>query len=53
VRKRASDAVESLEAGNHLGALGALDGIAERVRELSTVLQLIQDLSLRKEPRAK
>lgn len=47
VSKRADDAVDCLRNRNHLGALGALEGLDQRVRELSTVLKLVHDLSYR------
>ena len=48
LHKRMGEAAECLRDGNHLGALGALEGIEERLRELSTALKLIQRLSYRK-----
>lgn len=48
VEKRIGEAVECLRDGNHLGALGALEGIHERVIELSTALKIIHELSYRK-----
>lgn len=47
--ERLGEAVASLRDGNHLGALGALDGVERRTLELSVALKLIHDLSYRKE----
>jgi hypothetical protein len=48
VHKRIGDAVECLRDGNHLGALGALEGVDKRVLELSIVLKVTHDLSYRR-----
>jgi len=48
LHKRLGEAVECLRDGNHLGALGALAGVDEQIRELSTALKLIQRLTDRK-----
>ena len=48
LHKRLGEAVECLRDGNHLGALGALAGVDEHVRELSTALKLIPRLASRK-----
>ena len=46
---RLGEAVECLRDGNHLGALGALEGVEKRTLELSIALKLIHDLSYRKQ----
>ena len=48
IYERMGEAVECLRAGNHLGALGALAGVDEKLRELSTALKLIPRLEYRK-----
>ena len=48
LHKRLGEAVECLRDGNHLGALGALAGVDEQIRELSTALKLIPSLLYRK-----
>ncbi len=47
LHKRMGEAINCLQNRNHLGALGALTGLEERLRELLTALQLIHDLSYR------
>jgi len=49
LHKRIGEAVECLRDGNHLGALGALAGVDEQIRELSVALKLILRLEYRKE----
>jgi len=46
--QRIGEAAECLKDGNHLGALGALTGIDDELRELTTALKLIQRLPDRK-----
>lgn len=48
LHQRIGEAVECLREGNHLGALGALEGVDEQIRELSTALKLIPRLEYRK-----
>jgi len=48
LHKRLGEAVECLRDGNHLGALGALAGVDELFRELTTALKLIPRLLYRK-----
>jgi integrase len=48
LHKRMGEAVGCLREGNHLGALGALAGVDEKLRELSTTLKLIPRLEYRK-----
>lgn len=48
VHKRTGEAVECLKDGNHLGALGALEGIDERVIELMIALKIVHEFSYRK-----
>jgi len=45
LHKRMGEAVECLQDGNHLGALGALDGVEQGICELSTALKLIPRLT--------
>ena len=49
LHQRMGEAVECLRDGNHLGALGALTGVDEQLRELSTALRLIPRLEYRKQ----
>lgn len=49
VRKRIDDAMTGMEAGDHLRALGALEGIDEQVQHLRTMFKVIEDFSHRKE----
>jgi hypothetical protein len=44
------EAVECLQNGRHLGALGALEGVEIRILELSTALKLIQRLPYWRKP---
>lgn len=46
--ERMSEAVECLRESNHLGALGALAGVDEKLRDLLTTLKLIPRLEYRK-----
>ena len=48
LHKRMSEAVECLRDGNHLGALGALDGVDSRILELTIALRIIPRLLCRK-----
>ena len=48
LHQRIGEAVECLRDGNHLGALGALEGVDKRMLELSTALKVIQNLLYRK-----
>jgi len=47
--ERMGEAIAALGEHNHLGALGALEGVEERTHELTIALKLIQDLSDRKQ----
>lgn len=44
---RLSEAVECLGDANHLGALGALSGVDEELRQLTTVLELVPRIECR------
>jgi len=44
---RLGEAVECLGDANHLGALGALSGVEEELRELTTVLELVPRIECR------
>jgi hypothetical protein len=48
LHKRIGEAVECLRDGNHLGAVGALVGIDEQIRELSIALNLIPRIEYRR-----
>jgi hypothetical protein len=48
LHQRIGEAVACLRESNHLGALGALAGVDEKLRELSTALKLIPRLEYRK-----
>ena len=41
------EAVECLGDANHLGALGALSGVDEELRQLTTVLELVPRIECR------
>ena len=46
--QRIGEVAQSLREGNHLRALGALEGTEKRVLELSVALKLIHDLWYRR-----
>ena len=48
LHERWGEAVACLRDGNHLGALGALEGVERRTLELSIALKFIHDLSYHK-----
>jgi hypothetical protein len=48
IHKRIGETVECLRDGNHLGALGALVGVDEQIRELSISLNMIPKIEYRK-----
>lgn len=50
LHQRIGEVVECLRDGNHLGALGALAGVDDQIRELATALKLIPRLEYRKKP---
>lgn len=48
--QRIGEAVACLRVGHHLAALGAIAGVDEEIRELSTALGLISRIEYRKRP---
>jgi len=50
LHRRIGEAVACLRAGHHLTALGAMAGVEEEVRELSTALGLISRIEYCKRP---
>ena len=47
LNERLGEVVACLEDANHLGALGALSGVEERLSELTTVVKLIPEIGFR------
>lgn len=43
-QQRCQEAAEHLHAGQYLGAIGALAGLEERVRYVSTILSVLRDI---------